>query len=158
MKLLWSVLAGALALDGGTKLLAARFLENRTLRLGWLAELRLTRNTGMAFGMLADQALAGILLPLAVIVCGWFLMRRYRMTAFTHIACGLVLGGFTGNFAERLWHGYVLDMIYFPWLPWFVCNVADICICFGVAMLAFSLLLRPQDWEEKVEGTKDAHH
>ena len=29
-----------------------------------------------------------------------------------------------------------------------VCT-ADICICFGVAALAFSLLLRPQDWCEK---------
>lgn len=75
-------------------------------------------------------------------------MRHYRMTPFTRTACGLILGGFLGNFIQRLISGYVLDMIYFPWLPFFVCNVADICICFGVALLAFSLLLRPQDWEE----------
>jgi len=39
-------------------------------------------------------------------------------------------------------------MIYFPFLPWFVCNVADIAICAGVALLAGSLLFRPQDWKE----------
>ena len=89
-----------------------------------------------------------MLLPLAVIALGWLLLRRYRLTPFTQTACGLVLGGFLGNFLERLWHGWVLDMIYFPFLPWFVCNVADIAICAGVALMAASLLFRPQDWKE----------
>ena len=144
----------SLAADLGSKALAAWGLADRPMRLGWLVELELTRNTGMAFGMMAGNIAANILLPLAVMIAGYGLMRRYQSTAFTRVACGLILGGFTGNFAQRVFQGYVLDMIYFPWLPFFVCNVADICICFGVALLAFSLLMRPQDWEEKV--TKDA--
>ena len=143
----------ALGLDVSSKALAARWLGEEPIRLDWLMELSVTQNTGMAFGMLAGNVAANVLMPLAVIVAGWMLMRRYRSTAFTRVACGLILGGFVGNFAQRLFQGYVLDMIYFPWLPFFVCNVADICICFGVALLAFSLLWRPQDWEEKV--TKD---
>ncbi len=139
----------ALGLDALSKLLAERFLPQQAIRLGWLVELRLTQNTGMAFGLFSDQLLAGIVLPLAAILCGWLMMRRYRITRFTAAACGMVLGGFIGNFAERLLFGYVRDMIYFPWLPWFVCNVADIFICFGVAALAFSLIFRPQDWQEK---------
>ena len=143
---------GALILDIVSKWLAAGMLNDTVVRLGGLVEFRLTHNTGMAFGMLAGSKLANLLLPLTVILCGWLLMRRYRATAFTRIAAGLVLGGFVGNFGERLLHGYVTDMLYFPWLPWFVCNVADIGICFGVALLAFSLLARPQDWEEKANG------
>ena len=139
----------ALGLDALSKLLAERFLPEQAIRLGWLVELRLTQNTGMAFGLFSDQLLAGIVLPLAAILCGWLMMRRYRITRFTAAACGMVLGGFIGNFAERLLFGYVRDMIFFPWLPWFVCNVADIFICFGVAALAFSLIFRPQDWQEK---------
>ncbi len=139
----------ALGLDALSKLLAERFLPQQAIRLGWLVELCLTQNTGMAFGLFSDQLLAGIVLPLAAILCGWLMMRRYRITRFTAAACGMVLGGFIGNFAERLLFGYVRDMIYFPWLPWFVCNVADIFICFGVAALAFSLIFRPQDWQEK---------
>ena len=147
--LFWIVAVLALAADALSKLLAASFLQESTLRLGWLMELRLTYNTGMAFGMLANQALAGIVLPLAAILCGWLMMRKYRITSFTAVACGLVLGGFAGNFVERLLFGFVRDMIYFPWMPWFVCNVADICICFGIAALAYSLLFREQDWQEK---------
>lgn len=147
--LFWLIALLALGLDVGSKLLSANLLGEQHVKLGWLMELRLTQNTGMALGILADHALAAIILPLTAILCGWLLMRRYRITRFTAAACGLVAGGFIGNFVERLLHGYVLDMIYFPWLPWFVCNVADICICFGVAGLAFSLLFRPQDWQEK---------
>ncbi len=147
--LFWITALFALALDAGSKILADRFLQDRACRIGWLAELRLTQNTGMAFGLFSDQLLAGIVLPLAAILCGWLMMRHYRITRFTAAACGLVLGGFIGNFAERLLFGYVRDMIFFPWMPWFVCNVADICICFGVAALAFSLIFRPQDWQEK---------
>lgn len=148
MTLFFTITIMALGLDAITKLLTARLLQEETVQWGWFVRFQCTRNTGMAFGMLSDNAAAGILLPLAVIAAGAILIRRYRMTPFTRTACGLILGGFLGNFIQRLISGYVLDMIYFPWLPFFVCNVADICICFGVALLAFSLLLRPQDWEE----------
>lgn len=147
--LFWSITIAALAVDALSKLLAEWFLQERIIRLGWMMELRMTQNTGMAFGFMADHALAGFVLPLAAILCGFLMMRHYRVTRFTAAACGLVLGGFIGNFAERMIFGYVRDMIFFPWLPWFVCNAADIYICFGVAALAFSLIFRPQDWQEK---------
>ena len=149
MKTMVCVAAATLALDAGSKLLAARLLGAATVSLGGFLRLSLTRNTGMALGILQNSRLAGVLLPLAVILCGCLVMRRYVLTPFTSAACGLVLGGFLGNFLERLWRGYVLDMLFFPWLSWFVCNLADVAICFGVAMLLLSLLLRPQDWREK---------
>ena len=155
MKLFWITTALALASDVVTKWLTAQYL-NGFVRLGSLLHLRRTHNTGMALGLFSDQALAGLLFPLTAIFCGWLLIRRYRLTRFTSLASGLVLGGFMGNYAQRLLQGAVLDMIYFPWMPWFVCNVADICICFGVALLAFSLLFRPQDWQEKTRSTEDA--
>ena len=156
---IFGVALASLALDAGVKLAAANWLRDSVIRLGWLVELRCTYNTGMALGIFSDNALAGLLLPLTVILCGWWLMRRYQPTRFTLIACGLVLGGFAGNYGERLLFGRVLDMIYFPFLPWFVCNIADICICAGVALLAFSLLFRPDDWVEKnKEDAKDAEN
>ncbi len=149
MTVFWLVAFIALGLDVLSKVWAARLLQDGTIAIGGLVQLSCIKNTGMAFGMFSDNAAAGVLLPLAVIAVGWLIMRRYRMTPFTCTACGLIAGGFIGNFGQRLLMGYVLDMIYFPWLPWFVCNVADICICFGVALLAFSLLCRPGDWKEK---------
>lgn len=148
MLLMSGIAALTLALDIAAKLWATAELQFDLVRLGWVLELRLTHNDGMALGIFSGNRLAGLLLPLAVIACGWLLLRRYKPTAFTRVACGLVLGGFAGNYGERLINGYVTDMIHFPFMPWFVCNVADIAICAGVAMLAISLLLRPQDWRE----------
>ena len=148
--LFWAVAAAALALDVGSKLWAVRSLEQA------VTVLRLSRNNGMALGLLSGNWLANLLLPLAVIVAGWLLMRRYCPTVFTRVAAGLIVGGFLGNFGERLLFGSVVDMLYFPWLPWFICNVADIAICFGVAMLVISTLLRPQDWRERRENDSAA--
>ena len=153
--LFWIIALAAVAADGASKLTASALLQESTVKWGSLIHFRLTHNTGMALGILKDHAIAGIVLPLTAIVCGWLMMRRYRITRYTDIACGMIVGGFVGNFGERLIRGAVLDMIYFPWLPWFVCNVADIFICFGVAMLAFSLLFRADDWQEK-EGINNA--
>ena len=158
MKILVRLAALSFIADGISKWLAAALLDGQAVRLAGLLELRCTHNTGMALGVFAGQRWAAMLLPLAAIACGWVLMRRYRSTPFTQAACGLILGGFIGNYGQRLFSGSVLDMIYFPWLPWFVCNIADICICFGVALLAFSLLFRPQDWEEKMRSAKDAQN
>ena len=155
MKCFWITTLLALGGDVISKWAAWRWLDH-IVDLAPLMKLYTTRNTGMALGIFSGNVTANLLLPLAAILSGWMLMRRYHFTRFTQIACGLILGGFAGNYGERLLQGYVLDMIYFPWLPWFVCNVADICICFGVALLAFSLAARPQDWEEKVRETKDA--
>ena len=46
MKRMIGVLLAALALDAGTKWLASELLAGRTVALGWLVELRLTRNDG----------------------------------------------------------------------------------------------------------------
>lgn len=144
------VAAASLAADLATKAAAKAYLTEKTIRvLPGLLELRLTHNDGMALGILSGNLIAGIFLPLAVVIGGWFLLRRYQPQIFTRVSMGLILGGFLGNFWQRLTLGYVVDMIYLPFLPWFVCNVADVAICFGVAMLVISLLLRPGDWREK---------
>ena len=56
MKRMIGVLLAALALDAGTKWLASELLAGRTVALGWLVELRLTRNDGMALGLFARHA------------------------------------------------------------------------------------------------------
>ena len=71
--LFWAVAAAALALDVGSKLWAVRSLEQAVTVLPGILELRLSRNNGMALGLLSGNWLANLLLPLAVIVAGWLL-------------------------------------------------------------------------------------
>lgn len=150
MKCFWLVTLLSVLADAAVKGLSAAFLQGR-VPIGRLLELRLTHNSGMALGLFAGQVWVNLLLPPVAVLLGAMLMRRYRQTRFTAVRCGLVLGGFLGNYGQRIAMGYVLDMLYFPWMPLFVCNVADICICAGVLGLVVSLLFRPQDWQERTK-------
>lgn len=137
-------------LDIAAKRAATQLLSmGSVVVLPGVLELRLTHNDGMALGILSGNMAAIVVFPLVVIACGFLLLRKYECTRFIGIASGLVLGGFLGNFIQRLLLGYVVDMIYLPFMPWFVCNVADIAICVGVFMFGISLLFRPKDWREK---------
>lgn len=139
-----------LVADLGSKHLASRLPMGSDVGVvPGLLTLRLTHNDGIALGMMSGNKIALLVLPVVIVLVGGLMLRKYRPNSYVHLCCGLILGGFLGNYAERLLHGYVVDMLYFPFLPWFVCNVADIAVCFGVALLAFSLLFRPQDWREK---------
>lgn len=151
MTLLMILVAAAVAaVDWLTKLLATNLLTDPVTVIGHLLELRLMHNSGMALGFLAGNRFAALLLPVIVNIVAWYQLRRYEPTRYMRVVVGLILGGFIGNFAERILFGAVTDMIYFPFLPWFICNVADIAICAGVVLLMVSLLFRPQDWREKV--------
>ena len=151
MPAFWGILAGVFAGDWAVKRWADAALKGRA---GWVViprvlELRYSRNRGMALGILSENAWAALTLPVIAVAVWLLVFRKYRITSFTSCASALLLGGFAGNFANRLLLGYVVDMIYFPFLPWFICNPADIAICAGALMLGASLLLRPQDWREK---------
>lgn len=155
MILLMILVAAAVALtDWATKLLAVKGLNDAVVVIANILELRLIHNNGMALGFLAGNRIASLLMPLIINIVAWYMLRSYIPTRYMRVVEGLVLGGFVGNFAERLIFGSVVDMIYFPFLPWFICNVADIAICAGVALLIISLLFRPQDWREKIAEDK----
>lgn len=140
----------ALLADLGTKQLAQTMLNgDRIVAVPGLLALQLRHNSGIALGMLQGNRWALLVLPVIMLIICWAMLRKYQPTGYMRFAVGLILGGFAGNYIERLLKGYVVDMLYFPFLPWFVCNIADIAVCFGVALIMISLLLWPQDWREK---------
>lgn len=151
MTFFWILTALTLIADRAAKLIAqnAMTLGERIVVLGGVLELRFTHNTGMALGILSGHTAAGIILPLVAVALGIIILRRYRLSRFVLAAAGLILGGFFGNFIDRIVFGYVVDMVYFPWLPFFICNVADIAITCGAALTGVSLLFRGKDWQER---------
>lgn len=154
MALFWGILAAVFVLDRASKAWALGGLTvgQRVVVWAGMLEWRLTHNRGIALGFLAGSRWAMLLLPVLAIAVGWLMLRRYRPTPYTRVATALVSGGFLGNMADRVALGYVPDMVYFPWMPWYVCNAADIAITAGIALLAVSLLCREGDWKLKTEG------
>ena len=122
------------------------------------------RNTGAAFGMLA-QADPSLRVPLFLIVplialgIITYVFRKIPGRSLK-ISCALslVISGAIGNLIDRFRLGYVVDFLDFHWkyqkhFPAF--NVADTVICIGVGILVLDLLFGG-DLDESLDEERGA--
>lgn len=112
--------------------------------------LRLTRNTGAAFGIF--QGGTAVLSVAAIAIVGAIIFSATRMGSnnrLTVLSMGLIVGGAVGNLIDRLRLGYVVDFIevYGPRVElgnsvytWPVFNAADSAISVGVLLLISTML------------------
>jgi len=100
------------------------------------------RNTGSAFGLLANQTFLIIVISIAALLfILLFLRYLYPATTLSVVAIGLLMGGALGNLIDRLRFGSVTDFIYFRlWgnFHWPAFNIADASIVVGVFLLIYS--------------------
>ena len=128
--------------DQVTKKLAVVYLKqqgNISLISGIL-ELQYLENQGMAFGLLKGRQFLFILF--CIIFCValiYFFIKIPKIPYYRPliIISGFLASGATGNFIDRVVHGYVVDFIYFSLIDFPVFNVADICLTFGVIILFY---------------------
>ena len=148
-----------LALDVVTKLIVVHALSNRPpIRLldGFLT-LLLLRNSGAAFSIGTSMTIVFTAIAAAVIIYILRAARKLRSLPWA-ITLGLLLGGATGNLADRifrspgLFRGDVVDWIELP--HWPVFNLADSAIVCG-GVLAVLLALRGVHLDGSREGAAD---
>ena len=100
----------------------------------------LTFNSGFAFSLFSGQATAiSVLLCVGVVILA-VVVSRVRTVPLA-VGAGLVLGGATGNLAERLFGGrggQVPDFITLDHWPTF--NLADACVTVGIIIVIACLL------------------
>jgi signal peptidase II len=113
--------------------------------LDGVLEITHIRNPGMAFGLLAEHRWIFLILSVVGIsfICV-YLFKFSKDNRITKVALSLVIGGGVGNMIDRTVLGEVIDMIhitifndFFPW----VFNIADSCVCVGVFLAVFGILL-----------------
>ena len=153
----WGFIAAlaALVLDQATKLLMLYGLHFHDMPPGAAISvlpffnLVMVWNPGVSYGLFpAHGPLGTALLVLfslaAVAALGWWLWNAQR--AGVAVGLGLVIGGAIGNLIDRLVYGRVADFFhfYFHSYDWYVFNVADCVITFGVFALLYDALLRPE--------------
>jgi signal peptidase II len=134
-----------LALDQWTKWLVESHLPTPSSReiIPGFFHLSHVKNTGVAFGLLADLGEAGAawllaLLGLAAIAVVIVYFRRtpaHETGLLTALA--LVLGGAVGNLLDRITNGAVTDFlgVYIGSYRWPDFNVADSAISIGLVLL-----------------------
>ena len=148
----WVIVSLAvLAADRVTKSLVERLTITgwrRTLIPGFF-DLVHTRNSGIAFGLLADSPLPWMRIALialslvAAVAMAWLLVAGRAGGQRSRAGIALILGGAAGNLFDRLLDGGVVDFLlfYFRGFEWPAFNVADAAIVIGAALVLLELLL-----------------
>ncbi len=102
--------------------------------LGGPVQLTYVRNTGAAFGILADRTSFFIVITLLLVgAILWFYHCSSLRRLLNDIGAGLVVGGALGNLTDRLLWGFVVDFVDLR--VWPVFNVADAAIVLGGVVL-----------------------
>ena len=127
-----------LLLDQGTKICAERALSRQPLVLipGAL-ELTYLENRGAVWGLMQGWRIV-FLVATFVFLCilVWFYAKKRKdMTVLTRVILSLLFAGAIGNLIDRVFLGYVRDMIYFSLINFPVFNVADSAITIAAALL-----------------------
>ena len=137
--LIWFICVIALVfLDQLSKWLAVIYLEGNApfyfipgfLRFSYV------ENRGAAFGMLADNRWVFLILSSLTIICLIvFMFVSKPKCRLERVGLALILAGGIGNMIDRVFLGYVIDFIDFYSIWNYVFNIADSCVCIGVALL-----------------------
>ncbi len=107
------------------------------------------RNPGAAFGILSSvksPLLNIFFLSISIAAIVIMLIYYYKTPEnqrLTLISFALIISGATGNFIDRIYHGEVIDFLYFHWYKhyWPAFNVADSCITIGVILLLWQMFV-----------------
>jgi signal peptidase II len=112
--------------------------------VGDLVRLIYSKNSGALFGILQDQAVVFAAVSVAVAVLIVVAHGRAGRSPYLTVTLGLLLGGWAGNFIDRVRLGYVIDFVDagIGDLRFWTFNVADSCITISILLLLL-LAYRP---------------
>ena len=119
--------------------------------------IRLTNihNTGAAFGLFPGARILLLVVLLLFTAAAVFLLwKGIVRKPLGRWSLALLLVGALGNGLDRALFGYVVDMFEFLFVDFAIFNVADAALTVGCALMAWSLIFRPDDWSEKHGDTK----
>jgi signal peptidase II len=106
------------------------------------------RNTGAAWSILEGQMWFFYIVTLVVVaVILYYLHTEGKEHASFGWALTLLLGGAVGNFIDRLFHQFVVDMFRTEFIQFPIFNVADIALTFGVIVMIIYLIA--DEWNRK---------
>ena len=103
-------------------------------------------NSGIAFGLFSfnEQFYYNVITLVIIIITLVILFFAIKSSGVERIGFSIILGGSLGNIFDRLYYTAVVDFIdiHINNIHWFIFNVADIFISFGVIVLISVEFLR----------------
>ncbi|MGL4980363.1 MAG: signal peptidase II [Fusobacteriaceae bacterium] len=140
------LIAMLVLLDQYTKYLTIEKLQyGETISLvDGFFHLTYVKNMGIAFGIFQDKTIYISLLTVAAVlgISFYFYKEFKKIDIWEKIAYSFILAGATGNMIDRVFRGYVIDMMDFRGIWIYVFNVADVWINVGVFFLVVDYFVR----------------
>lgn len=144
--ILISIILGGIGIDLLTKLLVAGLmtLGQSVPLIPGVLNLTYIHNKGAAFGMLSEHRWVFMVISIvAIIGIGIYLFGFCKERMLLRVGLAMIISGGLGNMVDRIFYGYVIDMIdfcLFPFWKW-IFNVADAFVCVGAGVVVLSLIL-----------------
>lgn len=120
-----------------------------------------TINDGAAFSILGGKQVFLITFTLIVLIATFFILftKKFSDNKFFKCSLAVTIGGIIGNLIDRIMIGAVRDFLLME--PFgFICNVADIAICVGVALICVYIVFihkfkddKKSDKNTKIDGS-----
>lgn len=155
-----------IAADQATKAIAAKILPtlvDSTYPL-WEGVFHFTyvENRGAAFGMLQNKRIVFLVITsISIVLMIWLLISQRKrkpaaMPVLARAGIALILAGAVGNMIDRIWLGYVRDMLSFTLINFAVFNIADSAVCIGAALTGISLLFtkKGKEYFDSIDGER----
>ena len=115
-------------------------------------------NTGAAFGLFAGHRWELVAIKFVAIVVLVFILLRYNESFWGRLGLAAILGGAGGNFIDRLFNGYVVDMFELYFINFAIFNIADIFITGGAALFVImTIIYTVKDSDDNKEAMASAH-
>ena len=148
------LIAGFIALDLVSKTLFAKYFSSNPniIIIPGLLELTYFENSGASFGIFADKTIYltifSAVFVVLIMIYDLFFKDDSKLYKWAY---SLIVAGAIGNLVDRICFSFVRDFI--SMFSWYVCNIADILIFFGVILyIVFAIT---DFFKKKKEKTND---
>lgn len=103
------------------------------------------RNFGAAWSMwLGQRWLLSIISLVALVIFGYYFKKLHHNWGYG-LGFSLLIGGTLGNLLDRLFSGYVVDMLELDLINFPVFNIADCALTLGVIVILITMLKDDED-------------
>ena len=106
-------------------------------------KLTYVQNRGVAFGLFQGKIdIVSILALIAIGLILFYFCKNFKKISFLErIAYTMIFSGAVGNMIDRLFRGFVVDMLDFRGIWSFIFNFADVWINIGVILIIIEHLI-----------------
>ncbi len=106
-------------------------------------------NTGVAFGMMADNRMLLIgLCAVVLVILGAVIYKLKPKELVAILGFGMVIGGAIGNVFDRIVYGFVIDFLDFCLINYPIFNVADCFVVIGTILIGVYIVFFVKEEDE----------